>query len=201
MFEGISKRKRTPPVAPGVVRRPGIPNPAVVWGAARLLASELAHFPENARSPLPVFAQRHGWPRSRPDRVLLVPPDHPLAGKQRVRFRDLAGVPFLMSGSGCGPAIRRLFAAEGLEPEVVLTVRDARAFASHACAGEVSEMAAAVILKPASTSLPYKKIAPAKGGIGFNRLHLMGCPHIIQKPPRTCQDPPGPGTGNDHSRS
>jgi DNA-binding transcriptional LysR family regulator len=67
--------------------------------------------------------------------LLLVPPDHPLAGKQRIQIQDLAGQPFLMSGSGCGPAIHRLFATARLAPEVVLTVRDARALAEMVALG------------------------------------------------------------------
>jgi len=39
--------------------------------------------------------------------------------------------------------------------------------------------------------ITFKKIAPAKGGIGFNRLHLIRCPHRMQNLPLTCQGPDG----------
>lgn len=58
------------------------------------------------------------------DFVLLVHRDHPLAGAPCARLREIAADDFLMSGSGCEPAIRRLFEAAGTAPRVALTVRD-----------------------------------------------------------------------------
>lgn len=58
------------------------------------------------------------------DLRLLVPAGHRLAGRAPVPLADIAPEPFLMSASGCEPAIRQLFATAGLVPRVVFTVRD-----------------------------------------------------------------------------
>jgi DNA-binding transcriptional LysR family regulator len=60
---------------------------------------------------------------------------HRLASRPQVRFADLAGEPFLMSGGGCEPAIRAAFAAAGVAPRVVLTVRDTSALLAMIEAG------------------------------------------------------------------
>jgi len=58
------------------------------------------------------------------DFLLIVPPKHPFTEKRRIRLAAVASEGFLMSGSGCEPAIRRLFASAGVSPKVAFTVRD-----------------------------------------------------------------------------
>jgi len=48
----------------------------------------------------------------------LLPKDHPLARGRRVRLRRLARVPYVMSDSGCEPAVRALFERVGVTPDV-----------------------------------------------------------------------------------
>ncbi|MES0198193.1 LysR family transcriptional regulator [Mesorhizobium sp. M0011] len=61
------------------------------------------------------------------DFVFLAACDHPLAATARVKLCDLADENFIMSGSGCEPVIRQLFASVNISPKVVLTVRDTAA--------------------------------------------------------------------------
>jgi DNA-binding transcriptional LysR family regulator len=58
------------------------------------------------------------------DFLLLVNRYHALSKRRRVKLREIADQSFLMSGSGCEPAIRQLFAASGAAPRVTLTIRD-----------------------------------------------------------------------------
>ncbi len=55
---------------------------------------------------------------------LLVHHRHLLSRRRKVKLTELSQESFLMSGSGCEPAIRRLFESSGVTPKVVLTVRD-----------------------------------------------------------------------------
>ena len=48
----------------------------------------------------------------------LLPQDHPLAAGPRARLRRLARVPYVMSDSGCEPAVRALFERAGVAPDV-----------------------------------------------------------------------------------
>lgn len=52
--------------------------------------------------------------------VVVAPPDHPLAGKQRIPLERLAGEPWLMreQGSGTRKALERMFAEHGLKPRI-----------------------------------------------------------------------------------
>jgi DNA-binding transcriptional LysR family regulator len=60
---------------------------------------------------------------------------HRLASRPHVRFTDLAGEAFLMSGGGCEPAIRAAFGQAGVTPDVLLTVRDMAALLAMVEAG------------------------------------------------------------------
>jgi len=48
----------------------------------------------------------------------LLPKDHPLARGRRVPLRRLARMPYVMSDSGCEPAVRALFERVGAAPDV-----------------------------------------------------------------------------------
>jgi DNA-binding transcriptional LysR family regulator len=61
------------------------------------------------------------------DFVLVVASNHRFAGRRRLRLTDAADEPFLMSASGCEPAIRRIFDQAKIDPPIVLRVRDAEA--------------------------------------------------------------------------
>lgn len=58
------------------------------------------------------------------DFAVLVAPKHVLAKRQGVKLSDLRHEPFLMSTSGCEPAIRRLFQKGKIDPAIVFRVRD-----------------------------------------------------------------------------
>ena len=61
------------------------------------------------------------------DFVLVVSCKHRLAGRRSVRLADIAEEPFLMSTSGCEPAIRRIFDAADINPPIAFRVRDPEA--------------------------------------------------------------------------
>lgn len=48
----------------------------------------------------------------------LLPKDHPLAQRRHVQLRRLARMPYVMSDSGCEPAVRALFEGVGATPDV-----------------------------------------------------------------------------------
>ncbi len=66
-------------------------------------------------------------PVAEDDFVLVVGARHRLAGRRSVRLADIAQEPFLMSTSGCEPAIRRVFDAAGINPPIAFRVRDPEA--------------------------------------------------------------------------
>ncbi|MGJ4896001.1 MULTISPECIES: LysR family transcriptional regulator [unclassified Bradyrhizobium] len=59
--------------------------------------------------------------------VLVVASDHRLASRRQISLTDAADEPFLMSASGCEPAIRQIFDQAKINPPIVLRVRDAEA--------------------------------------------------------------------------
>jgi DNA-binding transcriptional LysR family regulator len=58
------------------------------------------------------------------DFALVVGSKHILAKRRGVRLSDLKHQPFLMSTSGCEPAIRRLFKKAKIDPPIAFRVRD-----------------------------------------------------------------------------
>jgi DNA-binding transcriptional LysR family regulator len=58
------------------------------------------------------------------DFALVVGSKHILAKRRGVRLSDLKHEPFLMSTSGCEPAIRRLFKKAKIDPPIAFRVRD-----------------------------------------------------------------------------
>jgi DNA-binding transcriptional LysR family regulator len=69
------------------------------------------------------------------DFLLLTGRKHALAKRRHVGLRDIAQENFLMSGSGCEPSIRRIFASAKAAPNVVLTVRDTSALVEMVAQG------------------------------------------------------------------
>ncbi len=59
--------------------------------------------------------------------VVVVASDHRLASRGQISLTDAADEPFLMSASGCEPAIRQIFDQAKINPPIVLRVRDAEA--------------------------------------------------------------------------
>jgi DNA-binding transcriptional LysR family regulator len=64
------------------------------------------------------------------DFALIVGSKHILARRRGVRLSDIGHEPFLMSTSGCEPAIRRLFKKARIDPPVAFRVRDPAALAN-----------------------------------------------------------------------
>jgi DNA-binding transcriptional LysR family regulator len=62
--------------------------------------------------------------------VLVVGSGHHLAGRAAASLEDIAEEPFLMSTSGCEPAIRRVFSQASIDPRVAFRVGDTRALMS-----------------------------------------------------------------------
>jgi len=62
------------------------------------------------------------FPFSREEMALIVAPDHPLAGKKEVSFKDLAKEPFIMkeNGSGTRKLVEELFARAKCEPNILM---------------------------------------------------------------------------------
>jgi DNA-binding transcriptional LysR family regulator len=58
------------------------------------------------------------------DFVAVVPRGHRLAKRRPIALGDLSNEPFIMSGSGCEPAIRSFFADSGCNLRVAFTVRE-----------------------------------------------------------------------------
>ncbi len=61
------------------------------------------------------------------DRIVLVPNGHPLTGNKELNLRVLAGYPLVtyVFGTTGESSLKKAFAAQGLEPNVVFTARDA----------------------------------------------------------------------------
>jgi DNA-binding transcriptional LysR family regulator len=64
------------------------------------------------------------------DFLLVVGARHRLSKRRTVQLADLADEPFLMSTSGCEPAIRRIFSQARINPPIAFRVRDAEALVS-----------------------------------------------------------------------
>jgi len=99
----------------------GSPQQIAAWAASgevdfAIATEALEHFEELVMLPC------YHW-----DRCVLVTPDHPLASKQRLELADVAANPIVTYTFGFTGRSRldQAFAAEGLEPNVVLTAVDA----------------------------------------------------------------------------
>jgi DNA-binding transcriptional LysR family regulator len=66
----------------------------------------------------------HATVIARDDFALVVGSKHSLARRRGVQLSDLGHEPFLMSTSGCEPAIRRLFKKARIDPPIAFRVRD-----------------------------------------------------------------------------
>jgi DNA-binding transcriptional LysR family regulator len=69
------------------------------------------------------------------DFLLVLRRDHRLARRRSVTLREIASEPFLMSASGCEPAIRQIFARANVSPRIAFHVRDAAALVKMAAQG------------------------------------------------------------------
>ena len=58
------------------------------------------------------------------DFIAVVGRQHRFSKRRSISIADLAEEPFIMSGSGCEPAIRAFFVESGRNPQVAFTVRD-----------------------------------------------------------------------------
>lgn len=105
--------------------------PGVDVGLLEGTDSEVRHWTEEHIVDVGLTAETSGKliaaPVAEDDFLCVLARQHRLAGRGSIRLRDIATEPFLMSASGCEPAIRRLFAAGGSAPRVSLYVRDTRA--------------------------------------------------------------------------
>lgn len=63
---------------------------------------------------------------ARDELVLVVHRQHPLAMKGAVDFKQLAGMPFIMSAGGCEPLLQSLAGKNGMALNIVTRVRDVR---------------------------------------------------------------------------
>jgi DNA-binding transcriptional LysR family regulator len=69
-------------------------------------------------------ASLHATVIARDDFALVVGAKHSLARRRGVQLSDVGHEPFLMSTSGCEPAIRRLFKKAKIDPPIAFRVRD-----------------------------------------------------------------------------
>lgn len=67
--------------------------------------------------------------------VLVLGSEHRFSKRQSIRLTELAQEPFLMSTSGCEPAIRRIFRNSKIDPAIVFRVRDPEALANMVSQG------------------------------------------------------------------
>jgi DNA-binding transcriptional LysR family regulator len=58
------------------------------------------------------------------DFLIVASTRHHRALRSTLSVRDISELPFIMSGAGCEPEIRSMFAANGCDPRVAFTVRD-----------------------------------------------------------------------------
>ncbi|MHB8271822.1 LysR family transcriptional regulator [Bradyrhizobium sp.] len=72
----------------------------------------------------------HATVIARDDFALVVGAKHSLAKRRGVRLSEVGHQPFLMSTSGCEPAIRRLFRKARIDPPIAFRVRDPAALAN-----------------------------------------------------------------------
>jgi DNA-binding transcriptional LysR family regulator len=66
-------------------------------------------------------------PFSREELVLILPPSHPLANKDRIRFEQIAEAPIIMkdAGSGTRKLVEELFAKNNCTPNILMETGDA----------------------------------------------------------------------------
>jgi DNA-binding transcriptional LysR family regulator len=96
--------------------------------------------------------------------VIVLNPDHPLAGQESVRPRDLADEDWLLpSFNPSGPSARllnRMCAAEGFEPRIAFRVNDCQMTKAMVAANEGVSLIPALMLDPPPTDVVVK---PVKG--------------------------------------
>ena len=93
---------------------------------------------------------------------LVVPKDHPLAGRKRVGFADLAGedwlVPDFGSDSPSHKLISRGCAAAGFEPRVAFRINDCQMTQAMVAAGEGIAVLPRIMLRPAHPGVSVKPL-------------------------------------------
>ncbi len=103
-------------------------------------------------------------PFSREEMALILSPDHPLAKKKSVTFRDLETVPFIMKekGSGTRKLVEELFEAEQCTPDVLMETSNTEFIKQLVQRGEGISF---VVKEAVAVELKEKKLAsvPLKG--------------------------------------
>jgi DNA-binding transcriptional LysR family regulator len=94
--------------------------------------------------------------------VIVLNPDHPLAGQESVRPRDLADEDWLLpSFNPEGPSARlldRMCAAEGFEPRIAFRVNDCQMTKAMVAANEGVSLIPALMLDPPPTDVVVKPV-------------------------------------------
>jgi DNA-binding transcriptional LysR family regulator len=103
-------------------------------------------------------------PFSREEMAVILSPDHPLAKKKALAFRDLATVPFIMreKGSGTRKLVEELFEAEQCAPDVLMETSNTEFIKQLVQRGEGVSF---VVREAVAAELKEKKLAsvPLKG--------------------------------------
>ena len=95
--------------------------------------------------------------------VFVLPPDHPAAGKKRVRAKDLAGDDWMLPEfNPDGPSaklVREMCAAAGFEPHVAYRVNDCQMTKAMVAAGEGVSIIPRMMLDPAPADVVIRPVA------------------------------------------
>ena len=94
--------------------------------------------------------------------TIVLHPDHPLAGRDRVRPRDLADEDWLLpsfSPDGASARLlRRMCAAEGFEPRIAFRVNDCQMTKALVAAGEGVSLIPRMMLEPGGADVAVKAV-------------------------------------------
>lgn len=95
------------------------------------------------------------------DRLMVVlPPDDDLAAAPALALEQLDGRAIVMSGNGCEPLLRDLFAEAGISLRTVATVRDGSSLLAMVRAGLGLTILPALSLSAGATDLDIRPLAP-----------------------------------------
>jgi DNA-binding transcriptional LysR family regulator len=102
-------------------------------------------------------------PFSQEEMVVIIAPDHPLAGKSKISFEELAREPFIMkeNGSGTRKRVEELFSRLEIEPNILMETSNTEFIKQLVQRGEgisfvVSEAVAAELLEGKLAMIPLK---------------------------------------------
>jgi len=126
----------------------------------------------------------HFFPFSREEMVMILSPDHPLAKKKAVAFKDLAAVPFIMKekGSGTRKLVEELFEAVKCAPDILMETSNTEFIKQLVQRGEGVSL---VVKEAVAVELKEKKLisVPLKGPRVYLDVSIAYLKNQVLSPP------------------